>query len=277
MRKAALLGTVLVTISFWAATVSSATIVVYTDKVEWQNALDGEYLTEDFADSELNPGVSFVSTESGHINPEQECYQDVLASQSQNEPMTTWTFVPQITSYGGDWTLGGPGGSGNSLLVYIADDSLFVGSIPNSYGGGFWGFISDEPFSSVRLVGGAGTNQQHYCLDDIVYSPVFGSGIVEPIEQGPATSRLSLRVPSPYGIEQAIQVMGDGAEQASVGIFDAQGRLLRNLAATSRREGEAVFCWDGWTACGQRVPASALFVRAEGGGRTITRMFVLLR
>ncbi|MBN1491263.1 MAG: hypothetical protein JXA69_15225 [Phycisphaerae bacterium] len=170
MRKLAVLGATLVILTSWATTVGAATVTVYTDKTEWENAVGGQFLTEGFANSQLNPGVSFVSTESGHINPTLECYQDVLASGSQNEPMTTWSFVPEITGYGGNWTLGGPGGSGNSLLVYIADLSLYVGTIPNSYGGGFWGFTSDTPFTSVRLIGGGGTNQQNYCLDDMVYS-----------------------------------------------------------------------------------------------------------
>ena len=172
MRRLAGLGAALVMFMSLAATVSAATITVYTDKTEWENALGGQFLTEDFADAQLNTGVSFASTESGHINPAEECYQDVLASASQNEPMTTWTFVPEITGYGGNWTLGGPGGSGNSLLVYIADSQLYVGAIPNSYGGGFWGFTSDTPFTSVELVGGGGSNQQNYKLDDMVYSPV---------------------------------------------------------------------------------------------------------
>ncbi len=132
----------------------------------------GQFLVEDFSDSILNDGVSFVSSESGHINPAQECYQDVLASTSQNEPMTTWSFAPQIVAYGGDWTLGGPGGSGNSLLVYIGDSAFYVGAISNSYGGEFWGFVSDTPFTSVRLVGGGGIHQQNYKLDNLVYAQV---------------------------------------------------------------------------------------------------------
>lgn len=154
------------------ATVGAVTVTVYTDKTEWQNALGRQFRTESFADDQLDAGVSFDSTESGHINPSQECYQDVLASESQNEPATTWSFVPRIAGYGGNWTLGGPGGSGNSLLVYIDDLSLYVGAIPNSYGGGFWGFVSDTPFTSVRLVGGGGLHQQNYRLDDMVYGPV---------------------------------------------------------------------------------------------------------
>ncbi len=133
MRNVVLLAAAMVAITCLAAIGSAATITVYTDETEWQNALGGQYLTEDFADTLLNAGVSYVSTESGHINPEQECYQDVLASQSQNEPMTEWTFEPRTAAFGGDWTLGGPGGSGNSLHVYIAGDSLYVGAISNSF------------------------------------------------------------------------------------------------------------------------------------------------
>lgn len=151
---------------------NAATVTVYTDKAAWTAAAGGQPFTESFADDVLNFGVSFTSSESGHINPALQCYQDVLASQSGNEPMTTWSFAPQITAYGGNWTLGGPGGSGNSLLVSIADSMQFVGSIPNGYGGEFWGFTSDVPFTSVKLVGGSGTNQQNYSLDDMVYSPV---------------------------------------------------------------------------------------------------------
>jgi hypothetical protein len=172
MRKSAVLGVALAAFMSVTTTVSAVMITVYTDKTEWENALGGQFLTEHFEDDILNPGVSFVSSESGHINPAEECYQDVLASQSQNEPMTIWSFTPEITAYGGNWTLGGPGGSGNSLLVYIEDSSLYVGSISNSYGGEFWGFISDTEFTSVKLVGGGGTNQQNYSLDDMVYSRV---------------------------------------------------------------------------------------------------------
>lgn len=172
MRRLVMVGAPLVVCLFWTAAVSTAAVTVYTDRTEWENALGGPFLAEDFADDQLNAGVSFVSSESGHINPAEECYQDVLASESQNEPMTTWSFSPQITAYGGNWTLGGPGGSGNSLLVYIADSSLYVGAISNSYGGEFWGFISDDAFTSVKLVGGGGSNQQNYKLDDMVYSPI---------------------------------------------------------------------------------------------------------
>jgi hypothetical protein len=193
MRKLAMSGLTLAMSMSWAASLSAATII-YTDKTAWENALSGQFLTEDFYDRDLNTGVSFVSTESGHINPVTITpngpvggyYQDVLASNSQNAPMTTWSFTPQIFAYGGDWTLGGPGGGGNSLQVYIDDSLTSIGAISNSYNGGFWGFISDTAFTSVKLIGGGGSNQQNYQLDNMVYAPVpvpaavwlFASGLL---------------------------------------------------------------------------------------------------
>jgi hypothetical protein len=168
------------------AATALAGVVTYTDKNAWQNALGGPFLTEDFNDSMLNSGVSFTSSESAQINPALGHFQDVLTSTSNNEPTTVWSFSPPIAAYGGNWTLGGPGGSGNSLLVYIEDSNFYVGAIGNSYDGGFWGFISDTPFTSVRLIGSTGQNQQNYKLDDMVYAPVpepaslclYGAGLV---------------------------------------------------------------------------------------------------
>ena len=170
MRNVALSTVILMTALSWAATLDASTIT-YADKEEWANSLSSLFLTEGFTDDDLNFGVEFTSSESGHVNPALGYYQDVLASESQNEPMTTWTFGRDITAYGGNWTLGGPGGSGNSLLVYIDGQPTSVGYISNSYNGGFWGFISDTPVTSVTLVGGSGLHQQNYRLDDMVYSP----------------------------------------------------------------------------------------------------------
>jgi hypothetical protein len=157
-------------LAFGVAQGNAITVYIYTDQTAWEDALGGPFLVEEFADSELNAGVTFVSTASGHINPAQECYQDVLASQSQPGPMTIWRFSPSLVGFGGRWTLGGPGGSGNNLQVYIDDLAVHVGNISNSYNGEFLGFISDTPFTSVKLVGGTGSNQQNYSLDDMVYS-----------------------------------------------------------------------------------------------------------
>ena len=169
MRKLLTLGLMVALFVSLAGAAGALEVAIYTNKDAWINAV-GEIFTEDFNDSQLNEGVSFVSSESGGINPNFGYYHDVLTSYSQNNPQTVWTFTPQIIAYGGTWTLGGPGGSGNSLGVYIND--FKVGSISNSYNGEFWGFVSDTKFSEVMLIGGTGRNQQIYKLDDMVYSMI---------------------------------------------------------------------------------------------------------
>jgi len=168
--KKLVVSAVALVVFFGSPATLTAETAIYTDKAAWADALDALFYTEGFSDDQLTVGVSYTSSESGHINPAEECYQDVLASGSANEPMTTWTFGSDITAYGGNWTLGGPGGSGNSLLVYIDDEPTAVGVVSNSYNGGFWGFLSDTPVTSVTLIGGSGSNQQNYRLDDMVYA-----------------------------------------------------------------------------------------------------------
>lgn len=99
VRLLAMLGIILATFMSWATAVSAAT-VVYTNKIAWENALGGQFLTENFTDEQLNTGVSYVSTSSGHINPAQDNYQDVLAHASATEPMTTWNFTPGLPHTG---------------------------------------------------------------------------------------------------------------------------------------------------------------------------------
>lgn len=171
MHPLRMLGAATIAVFVWSPQTHGLSVTTYTDKAAWEASLSGPFLTEDFNDGVLNDGVSFESSESGHVNPAGGYYQDVLASQSQNEPTTLWTFDSAIVAYGGNWSLGGPGGSGNSLLVYIADSAELVEAIPNSFGGEFWGFVCDAPFSTIQLIGGLGVHQQTYQLDDMVYSP----------------------------------------------------------------------------------------------------------
>ncbi len=280
MRNVVLLAAVMVAITCWAAIGSAETITVYTDKTEWQNASGGQCLTEDFADTMLNAGVSYVSTESGHINPEQECYQDVLASQSQNEPMTVWTFEPRIAAFGGNWTLGGPGGSGNSLHVYMDGDSLYVGAISNSFNGGFWGFISDTAFSSVRLVGGSGTNQQHYCLDDMVYWHSESSGVEsDPVLAGPESPLTLGSAPNPTAGSTALLLQSAvSLRDVQILVYDVAGREVRKLPVGNLSPGEHQVVWDGRGSDGHQVASGIYLYRAAYlGGETSAKRLVVLR
>ena len=270
MRKSVMLGVMLATVMFWAVTVSASSITIYTDKTQWINALGGQFLTEEFSDSQLNDGVSFVSTESGHINPTLEHYQDVLTSESQNEPMTTWSFTPEVYGYGGNWTLGGPGGSGNSLLVYIADSSLLVGTIPNSYGGEFWGFISDTPFTSVQLVGGSGTNQQNYTLDNMVYSDE--TAVSAP---GARSELASINVsvyPNPFNPRTTFSFEISEQEHVSLAVYDLAGRRVAALVEQVMSAGTHTINWDA-----SRLASGMYVYRLESSSETVSGRVTLVK
>lgn len=161
-------------LSILAAKASAATITVYTDKAAWSQAVSSQYTTETFTDNVLHDsGLTYI-TVMGSIALER--WRDVLNITSNNPAMTIWRFEPQITAYGGTWTLGGPGGSGNSLVVTLPELGVTAGRISSAYYGNFWGFIADTPFSQVQLAGGLGSNQRMYILDDMVYSPVLPAG-----------------------------------------------------------------------------------------------------
>ncbi|MFZ2086974.1 MAG: hypothetical protein WAU47_00235, partial [Desulfobaccales bacterium] len=159
--------------------VSANALTVFTDKAAWASAHGKEVMVEDFNDKKLNDGLSYIGSESAKIA--NGYFHDSLKSTSQNAPGTTWYFDPakiggNFIAYGGDWDLGGPGGSGNSLKVYMNDLEnpdvyTYIGSLLSGVEGfQFWGFISEAKFTSVRLIGGLGDNQQTYKLDNMSFS-----------------------------------------------------------------------------------------------------------
>lgn len=177
-----------------------AAVKVYSDfdpvlnKAAWFTAMDQNVAKEDFTDQQLLPQISY-ETLKGSISP-MGYWHDTLNSWSSNPSSTTWFFTPEITAFGGDWTLGGTGGSGNSLVVTLAEVNV-VKYISSRYNGNFWGFISDAPITKVKLTGGTGTNQQIYFLDNLVFGPV-----ADPLTQvsGFGTQAALATTPLPAGV-----------------------------------------------------------------------------
>jgi len=86
---------------------------------------------------------------------------------------TTWQFATPLDGFGGNWDPGGPGGPGARIAVAIDGSWVSIGEIPSTYTGQFWGFVSTEPFSAVRLSPGSdcdGAWCETYELDNMVYS-----------------------------------------------------------------------------------------------------------
>ena len=85
---------------------------------------------------------------------------------------TTWIFADPIYAFGGNWDLAGPGGPGSSIAVLINGSWVSVDTIPNTYTGEFWGFVSDEEFTQVLLQSGGDPYgwAETYELDNMVYA-----------------------------------------------------------------------------------------------------------
>jgi hypothetical protein len=129
---------------------------------------------EDFADTTLVPGLSFVSTV-GSIGG--GVFNDRVIRSSQS---TAWSFTTAQNGFGGNWDLR-PGGAGQGIefvITLLNNTTLTIGTqVPNSYSGQFFGFTSTDAFKKVSYTGGTqpGVAETHN-LDNLS----FGSAVPEP-------------------------------------------------------------------------------------------------
>jgi len=151
---------------------AQASVSVYTDRSAWEAAVSYQFEEEFFSDATLNPGVSVVSTYPGYIDTTNEVWWDRLVKPGSGATTTTWGFDTSLVGYGGNWDPATPGGTGAGIAVSYSGSWAYVGEIPNSYTGEFWGFVSSEPFSAVLLESGSqpGYWCETYELDNMVYS-----------------------------------------------------------------------------------------------------------
>jgi len=155
---------------------ANPTATVYDDDWPgWNAAVGGVYVTEDFTDATLNPGLSVVTEYPGYVDTLKGVWWDRLVYDVTYYPYyqntTTWEFAVPIYAYGGTWNPGEPGGPGSNIEVEINGSWVSVGVINHNYVNVFWGFVSDVPFTKVRL---SAYNIQGWCetyeMDNMVYS-----------------------------------------------------------------------------------------------------------
>jgi len=138
---------------------AQAYMVQYTDRSEWEAALPTGVGVEEerFDDTVLNPGVTVFSmageTISGGV------FNDSVTEFGGIVTLDTfWSFNFPVYGFGGDWNLGGPTG-----LRIVGHD------IPGTYTGGFWGFVSATPLSTVQIIIAGSDATVSYTLDNLVY------------------------------------------------------------------------------------------------------------
>jgi len=156
-----------------AVSQAAPTFTVYAnDRPGWAAAVVS-YDEEFFEDATLNLGVTVV-TGPGYVDVAKGVWWDRLTCPSSGLTTTTWQFDPPIRGFGAYWNPGVPGGPGAGIKVNVGGSWVTVGEIPNNYTGQFWGFVSTEPFTEVRLEPGSYCNgawAETYEMDNMVYSP----------------------------------------------------------------------------------------------------------
>jgi len=93
----------------------------------------------------------------------------------------------------------------------------------------------------------------------------------------PSASYLAQNVPNPFNPSTRIEFGLAAPAQVRLRIYDAAGRLVRELANEIVPAGRHVVDWDGRNAIGVAAASGIYFYRLEAGSFTETRKMVLLK
>ncbi|MBN2538316.1 T9SS type A sorting domain-containing protein, partial [candidate division WOR-3 bacterium] len=99
------------------------------------------------------------------------------------------------------------------------------------------------------------------------------------LEEKPQTVPFGLELfagPSPASRQVRVSYAAAGTGNATVGIYDCNGRLVRALDSGPARDGRQV-TWNLDDPGGQPVARGVYFCRLESGGRTLSRKVVVQR
>lgn len=161
---------------------ASATLIAYTDRTAWENAVNGNYVLEDFSSAPTgeyfsspidvgdftvnltgtNFGASWHAIGTGGSNNFSGTNELQIAT--VDDGFTTLAFDAPIYALGADF---GSVSNGRTSSFMIGGLQLDIPDITS----GFFGFVSDTSFTSAAMTltsGGA----DGYSMDNLVYSTV---------------------------------------------------------------------------------------------------------
>lgn len=151
-----------------AAKPASAQYTFYSDFASWSAAVHNTFLTEDFSDTTLNPGLSY-STINGSISG--GTYNDSLMGFRN----TTFKFTPSVYAVGGNFNLT-PGGASAGIKFQLHTENgivMVTQQIPNTANGGFYGIVSNYEISQLTIKAGNQVGNgpgEAYFLDNLRYA-----------------------------------------------------------------------------------------------------------
>jgi hypothetical protein len=93
----------------------------------------------------------------------------------------------------------------------------------------------------------------------------------------PADLLLSAAAPNPFRAETRFQYQVPAAGRVRLGVYDVQGRCVRELGHDRQATGQHAATWDGRNAAGAELPSGIYFVRLELAGQVTAQKVVLQR
>lgn len=180
MRLAISKGLVIaVAMASWLAPAVQAATTVYTDRAAFDLATGANLTLEDFNDRSLD-GFTLTSNSAQIIRNSTLRDRPTAAGAT-----TTYNFGSGISAFGADFDLS-PGGSGNGLRFVLSTGEIVSQELSAPYVG-FWGFVSDTFFTSVRVEAGSGPGiAETHNVDN------FSFGIADPVAPIPLPAGLPL-------------------------------------------------------------------------------------
>jgi hypothetical protein len=165
---------------------ANAAIVTYTDKTDWVNAVGAAYvLTEDFETAlPLIPGLQIFSdcVAASCLTPDglpngvdtggagegyyYDRVQDTFDDSADYETLWVFSFARPVIGAGAIWDLASWDVLGEGASIRLFRGGALVGTIPGTTIDGFFGFVSDTPFTQVRLEAG-GLGQETYRISEL--------------------------------------------------------------------------------------------------------------
>ncbi len=136
---------------------------------------------ENFEDADLIPGLSITEVNGAGVI-QLGYYENIVIADMGRYQVFNYS---KLNGFGGWFDLFHPGGGpGSSIDVFVGAD--YVGNIPDTYKGEFWGFFSNVPFAAVTFVAGPYYVQETYQIVDLAICPVpvpatlllFASGVL---------------------------------------------------------------------------------------------------
>src|SRR4051812_39033607 len=168
----------------------AAVIQTFTSLPAWTAAAGASISVEDFSDTNLVTGLTVSPAGGGAISGGELSNSLAVFGLCVNGgvgcPSTTqFGFSPATTAFGADWDLS-PGGAGSGIFFdVLLNNSTHqtVTGISNPAGGtfnGFFGFVSDTPFTSISLGSGFTGSGETFNADNVRF---VGTGVVAAVPE----------------------------------------------------------------------------------------------